>query len=302
MRTNNKILKIRHSNFPNIAFISGNGEYRTIDIKKHFKKLHLSDNDFGYEVLKDKELFKTVTVEDNALAWKQLNTTMKLPSGKTFTAFFHLDPLQTIQNSEPETPEANYQIGYKIKEERLSQNLSQDELAYKIGTSKHYISKIENAKTDFEFKTLQKIFEVGLGKKVHVSIYSRVNSVKDISNSVLSHACIEWLNQKRDEMTLIAGIGQQQLNFFKKYSITTPLALSKLEFVELLEFLKSEKKSVDSFKHIETWILQAKYINNGDWIGLIALQKTQNGNRSLAETMVKAALGEGIYGIEDRES
>ena len=297
MRTNNRILKIRHSNFPNIAFVAGNGEYRTIDIKRHFKRLNLSEKDFGYQIIQDKALFNTVTLEDNALAWKQLSTTISLPSGKTMPVFFHLDPAITLQNSELETKKANYQIGYKIKSERILQDLSQEELAYKIGSSKHYISKLENSKTDFEFKTLQKIFEVGLDKKIHLSIYGRKHQFRDISNSVLSIVSQEWLKQKQDDLTLIEGIGVQQCIILKSHKLTTPLALSQLEFVNLLELLTSSKKSLSSFKHMETWILQATLMVQGEWMSLITLQRAINGNSSKIEALLKAELGDEVYGI-----
>ncbi|MEZ4924615.1 MAG: helix-turn-helix transcriptional regulator [Crocinitomicaceae bacterium] len=57
-----------------------------------------------------------------------------------------------------------------LKEERLQAHLTQEELADKIGAKKSYISRIENGKTDIQLSTLYKIFELGLGKKITISI------------------------------------------------------------------------------------------------------------------------------------
>ena len=61
-------------------------------------------------------------------------------------------------------------IGEMLKEERLQANLTQEELAGRIGAKKSYISRIENGKTDIQLSTLFKIFELGLGKKITISV------------------------------------------------------------------------------------------------------------------------------------
>lgn len=48
--------------------------------------------------------------------------------------------------------------------------MSQEELAKLSGTSKTYISRIENNKIEPEFTTLYKIIEIGLGKRIIVEI------------------------------------------------------------------------------------------------------------------------------------
>ena len=61
-------------------------------------------------------------------------------------------------------------IGEMLKEERLQANLTQEELAERIGAKKSYISRIENGKTDIQLSTLFKIFELGLGKRITISV------------------------------------------------------------------------------------------------------------------------------------
>jgi ribosome-binding protein aMBF1 (putative translation factor) len=62
-------------------------------------------------------------------------------------------------------------IGEVIKEERRSAKLTQEQLAQRIGSKKSFISRIENGKTDIQLSTLYRLLELGLGKKVEVSVY-----------------------------------------------------------------------------------------------------------------------------------
>jgi ribosome-binding protein aMBF1 (putative translation factor) len=64
----------------------------------------------------------------------------------------------------------NFKIGALIHEARLGKGLTQQELADKVGTTKSYISKIENNIKEVRFSTLQKIVEVGLGGRLELSI------------------------------------------------------------------------------------------------------------------------------------
>ncbi len=63
-----------------------------------------------------------------------------------------------------------FAIGELIKEERRLAHLTQQELADKTGTKKSFISRIENGHTDIQLSTLYKLLEVGLGKKISISI------------------------------------------------------------------------------------------------------------------------------------
>ena len=64
----------------------------------------------------------------------------------------------------------NFKIGALIHEARLEKGLTQEELAEKVGTTKSYISKIENNIKEVRFSTLQKIVELGLGGQLQLSI------------------------------------------------------------------------------------------------------------------------------------
>lgn len=56
-----------------------------------------------------------------------------------------------------------FKIGVLIREARKKQNLTQEELASRIGTTKNYISRIENDASDIRLTTLMKIVREGLG-------------------------------------------------------------------------------------------------------------------------------------------
>ena len=64
----------------------------------------------------------------------------------------------------------NFKIGALILEARLEKGLTQEELAIKAGTTKSYISKIENNIKEARISTLQKIVELGFGGQLHPSI------------------------------------------------------------------------------------------------------------------------------------
>ncbi len=64
----------------------------------------------------------------------------------------------------------NFKLGAMLHAARLERGLTQEELATKVGTTKSYISKIENNLKEVRISTLQKIVEVGLGGQVQLSI------------------------------------------------------------------------------------------------------------------------------------
>jgi HTH-type transcriptional regulator / antitoxin HipB len=63
-------------------------------------------------------------------------------------------------------------ISEMLKASRAEANLTQEQLADKIGTKKSYISRIENGKCDIQLSTLYRIFEQGLGKRINLLFLS----------------------------------------------------------------------------------------------------------------------------------
>jgi len=65
----------------------------------------------------------------------------------------------------------NFKIGFMLQQARIEKGLTQEELAVKVGTSKSYISKIENNVKEVRISTLQKIIEAGLGGQLELAIH-----------------------------------------------------------------------------------------------------------------------------------
>lgn len=64
----------------------------------------------------------------------------------------------------------SFRLNVLVSEARKVKVLTQKQLAQKIGSSKSYISKIENGVKEARLSTLQRIIEDGLGGKLHLSV------------------------------------------------------------------------------------------------------------------------------------
>ncbi|MEP6805021.1 MAG: helix-turn-helix transcriptional regulator [Flavobacterium sp.] len=82
----------------------------------------------------------------------------------------HYGKVGTPKRDELEAGYENFKIGAMIHEARLQKGMTQEQLAEKAGTTKSYISKIENNVKEARFSTLQKIVEIGLGGRLELSI------------------------------------------------------------------------------------------------------------------------------------
>lgn len=97
---------------------------------------------------------------------------MKKDNIQTLEQFkeLHYGKRGTAKRDELEAGYENFKIGALIHEARLEKGLTQEELAQKVGTTKSYISKIENNIKEVRLSTLQKIVEHGLGGQLQLSI------------------------------------------------------------------------------------------------------------------------------------
>jgi len=57
----------------------------------------------------------------------------------------------------------SFKLGVLIQEARKQRHLTQEELALKVGTTKNYISRVENDASDIRLSTLMRIITDGLG-------------------------------------------------------------------------------------------------------------------------------------------
>jgi DNA-binding XRE family transcriptional regulator len=76
----------------------------------------------------------------------------------------------TAKRDELDAGYETFKIGVLLHEARLEKGLTQEELAKKVGTTKSYISKIENNIKEVRISTLQRIIEIGLGGELQLSI------------------------------------------------------------------------------------------------------------------------------------
>jgi DNA-binding XRE family transcriptional regulator len=56
-----------------------------------------------------------------------------------------------------------FKLGVLLQEARKKKKMTQEELAIKVGTTKNYISRIENDASDIRLSTLMRIINEGLG-------------------------------------------------------------------------------------------------------------------------------------------
>ncbi|WP_026905328.1 helix-turn-helix domain-containing protein [Pedobacter glucosidilyticus] len=63
-----------------------------------------------------------------------------------------------------------FKLGVMIQELRKEQGLTQEQLAERCGTTKTYISRIENNASDIRLSTLMRIIREGLGGNLKLSV------------------------------------------------------------------------------------------------------------------------------------
>ncbi len=100
---------------------------------------------------------------------------MKKPINNNLTSFEdHLNQ----QYGKRGTPEREkfeegfeaFKLGAMIQELRIESGLTQQQLADKCGTTKTYISRIENNASDIRLSTLMRIVREGFGRHLRLSI------------------------------------------------------------------------------------------------------------------------------------
>lgn len=170
LRSIPRILKINEIDGYKVSLLFNNGESRIIDFEYFIKDvLKKKPGKRIYRLLEDYELFQRMKVVGTTIGWEELGIETINAEGEKELQPYDLDPLLLYSNSEPDE-KRNIIVGMKIRAARLEAGLTQAELAARSGTSKHYISRLENNKSDIELMTLKKIVEAGLGKSLLIKI------------------------------------------------------------------------------------------------------------------------------------
>ena len=76
----------------------------------------------------------------------------------------------TKKRDELEAGYESFKLGALIQDTRLEMGMTQEQLPEKVGTTKSYISKIENNIKEVRISTLQRIVELGFGGQLEFSI------------------------------------------------------------------------------------------------------------------------------------
>jgi len=82
----------------------------------------------------------------------------------------HFGKRGTKKREELETGYEMFKAGVLIQQTRQQLGMTQEELAIKVGTTKSYISKIENDLKEARISTLQKIVELGFGARLEITL------------------------------------------------------------------------------------------------------------------------------------
>ena len=164
-----RIIKIEKLQDFQIQCMFNNGESRMLDFKKIFNDWNISETDIEYPLLDPKE-FKKVTLRNFTLSWPNIKIKIKNQTGKFEIHPYEIGADVLYNLSEELKNVTKMRFGSLIKKARLKAGLTQAQLAQRSGTSRFYISRLENNKTDLEMSTFRKIVEAGLGKNLKVVI------------------------------------------------------------------------------------------------------------------------------------
>ena len=164
-----RILKINWIKGLTISVVFNNGESRIVDFKKIFKKLEIN-NDSPIIILKNSDEFAKVELKNNTLSWSNVEQFITDKNSKKVKVPFEIGADVLLKYSSTEVTGITSKIGRLVRDTRIKSGLTQKELAIKSGTSRNYISRIENDRSDIELDTLRKIIETGLGKRLEINV------------------------------------------------------------------------------------------------------------------------------------
>ncbi len=164
-----RIIKIEKVSGHKIQCMFNNGESRLLDFSKIFNSWNITEDDLEFPLLDSKE-FRKVTLRNYTLSWPNIKVKIKNPDDEIMTVPYEIGPDVLFRLSDKVHNKLKNRYGKIIREARLKAGLTQEQLAIRSGTTRFYISRIENDKTDIEMSTFRKIVEAGLGKNLKLEI------------------------------------------------------------------------------------------------------------------------------------
>lgn len=166
-----KILRINNIDKKNlrISVLFSNGEDRILDFRKILNNIwKVKKKDFEFKLLDPKE-FAKVKVANYTLSWENIDVNITGIDNKKVNVPYQVGADTLFELSEIDSS-LNISIGELFKKARLKANKSQEQVAELAGTSRTYITRLENNKQDVEIMTLKKLIEAGLSKHLRISI------------------------------------------------------------------------------------------------------------------------------------
>ncbi|PKP45981.1 MAG: hypothetical protein CVT94_16225 [Bacteroidetes bacterium HGW-Bacteroidetes-11] len=164
-----RILKINWIKDLAISVVFNNGESRIIDFRKLFGDLGIDNNSPAF-ILYNQTEFEKVELVGNTLSWSNVEQYITLRNREKQNVPFEIGADVLLKYSHPEKSELIIKIGRLVREARMKAGMTQQELALISGTSRTYISRIENDRSDIELATLYKIIETGLGRRLEITV------------------------------------------------------------------------------------------------------------------------------------
>lgn len=164
-----RILKINWIKELAISVVFNNGESRIIDFRKLFEDLKIDSSSPVFRLF-DQPEFEKVELLGNTLSWSNVEQYITSRNGEKQKVPFEIGADVLLKYSSPEKTDFMHRIGKLVRDARRKAGLTQQELAIISGTSRTYISRIENDRSDIELSTLRKIIETGLGKRLEINV------------------------------------------------------------------------------------------------------------------------------------
>lgn len=157
-----KIIRIIKIEPFKLTLLWNTSEIRILNFEPLFAQWE-AEGDLSMSALQDWEVFQKVTLsKSHTLCWPNVPISFTFKQEKR-SAPLELDALELYRQSTLIKKTTTIHIGAMLREAREEAGLSQADVALNSGTTRNYISRIENEQSDIQFETLQKIVELGIG-------------------------------------------------------------------------------------------------------------------------------------------
>ena len=163
-----RILKINKIDGFKIYVIFNNGETRLLDFGKILNDWDIKESDIENKLYNLSEI-KKVKLRNQTLSWDNLTIKLMDDKGQEKEFPYEIGP-DILYKLSQDSDIQEQGFGDIVRRARIKAGLTQDELAHRAGTTRFYISRFENNKSDIELSTFKRIIESGLGKRLNLEI------------------------------------------------------------------------------------------------------------------------------------